>query len=127
MDSAVSEEATRATTAILVKGGAVLLAQRPIGDRLAGHWELPGGKVEAGESPGGCLAPELREECGIEAVVGQQSAESTHRYPHATIRPLALLVDSRSGELVLHAHDDHRWVSLSDVEPFPSLRAEVQP
>jgi len=126
MDSAVSEEATRATAAILVKGGAVLLAQRPIGDRLAGHWELPGGKVEAGKSPEECLARELREECGIEAVAGQQFAESTHRYPHATIHLLAFWVDSWSGELVLHARDDHRWVSLSDVESLRSLRAEVQ-
>jgi 8-oxo-dGTP diphosphatase len=123
MDSAVSEDATRATTAILVKGGAVLLAQRSIGDRLAGHWELPGGKVEAGEER---LARELREECGIEAVAGQQFAESTHRYPHATIHLLAFWVGSWSGELVLHARDDHRWVSLSDVESLRSLRAEVQ-
>ena len=126
MDSAVSEEATRATAAILVKGGAVLLAQRPIGDRLAGHWELPGGKVEAGKSPEERLARELREECGIEAVAGQQFAESTHRYPHATIHLLAFWVDSWSGESVLHARDDHRWVSLSDVESLRSLRAEVQ-
>lgn len=124
----MNSEPLLVTAAVVMKPeGTLLLARRPVGDKLAGRWELPGRKVEAGESPGGCLAPELREECGIEVVVGQHLCESTQRYPHATIRPLALLVNGRSGELVLHAHDDHRWLSLSGVKPFPSLRAEVQP
>jgi hypothetical protein len=40
--------------------------------------------------------------------------------------PLAFLVDGRSGESVVRAHDDQRWVSLSDGEPFPGPRAEVR-
>ena len=35
----------------------LLLARRPIGDTIAGHWELPGGEVEVGESPEGCWLP----------------------------------------------------------------------
>ncbi len=31
--------------------GRVLLAQRPAGKTMAGLWEFPGGKVEAGELP----------------------------------------------------------------------------
>lgn len=44
----------------------VLLAQRPEGKRLAGKWEFPGGKVEAGEGPEAALVRELREELAIE-------------------------------------------------------------
>lgn len=122
----LSETPLLVTAGIMRQGGRILIARRPSEDALAGHWELPGGKVEAGERPEECLARELREECGIKAVVGRQFAESTHRYPHATIHLLAFWVDSWSGELVLHARDDHRWVSLSDVESLRSLRAEVQ-
>lgn len=43
----------------------ILLAQRPEGKRLAGKWEFPGGKVEAGESPEAALVRELHEELGI--------------------------------------------------------------
>jgi 8-oxo-dGTP diphosphatase len=45
--------------------GRVLLAQRPAGKHLAGFWEFPGGKREAGESPQAALVRELREELGI--------------------------------------------------------------
>ena len=44
----------------------VLLARRPEGKPMAGLWEFPGGKVEAGETPEAALMRELREELGIE-------------------------------------------------------------
>ena len=43
----------------------VLIAQRPAGKALAGFWEFPGGKVEAGERPEEALIRELAEELGL--------------------------------------------------------------
>lgn len=51
--------------ALINENDEVLLAQRPEGKRLAGKWEFPGGKVEAGESPEEALVRELHEELGI--------------------------------------------------------------
>jgi 8-oxo-dGTP diphosphatase len=109
----------------MLSGPFVLLCRRPECDHLAGHWELPGGKIEPGETPEDCLARELLEECSIEAEIGELFAENTHRYPHATIRLLAFRVESWSGELRLHAHDEHRWVPLSEVNELPLAPADV--
>lgn len=51
--------------ALINENDEVLLAQRPPRKRLAGKWEFPGGKVEAGESPEAALIRELHEELGI--------------------------------------------------------------
>src|SRR3954463_7903699 len=51
--------------ALVDPDGRVLLAQRPEGKAMAGLWEFPGGKIEAGERPEDALIRELREELGI--------------------------------------------------------------
>lgn len=59
-----------AAAALLNGEGAVLIAKRPKGRPLAGLWEFPGGKVEAGEEPEEALIRELNEELGIEIAKG---------------------------------------------------------
>jgi 8-oxo-dGTP diphosphatase len=54
-----------AACALVDADARVLLAQRPAGRAMAGLWEFPGGKVEAGERPEQTVIRELREELGI--------------------------------------------------------------
>jgi 8-oxo-dGTP diphosphatase len=55
-----------AAVCLVDQGGRILLASRPAGKSMAGLWEFPGGKVEAGESPEFALCRELEEELGIQ-------------------------------------------------------------
>jgi 8-oxo-dGTP diphosphatase len=55
-----------AAVALVDVDGRVLLQQRPEGRSMAGLWEFPGGKVEAGETPEACLIRELKEELAID-------------------------------------------------------------
>jgi len=55
-----------AAVALVDTDGRVLLAQRPAGKSMAGLWEFPGGKVDAGETPEAALIRELAEELGID-------------------------------------------------------------
>ncbi len=61
----VSKIVLVAAVALVDADRRVLIAQRPEGKSMAGLWEFPGGKVEAGESPEACLIRELHEELGI--------------------------------------------------------------
>jgi 8-oxo-dGTP diphosphatase len=54
-----------AACALVDTDGRVLIAERPAGKTMAGLWEFPGGKVEAGERPEDTLIRELKEELGI--------------------------------------------------------------
>ena len=69
------------SAAVIVSAGRVLLTQRKLGTHLAGAWEFPGGKVEAGEDPRDALARELAEEIGVQALVGDIVEVTFHRYP----------------------------------------------
>ncbi len=58
--------------AAIVDGDRVLAAQRAAPPQLAGGWEFPGGKVEAGESDEQALVRECREELDVEIEVGDR-------------------------------------------------------
>jgi mutator protein MutT len=63
----------------------VLIAQRPPGKHLAGAWEFPGGKLEAGETPAEGLGRELREEIGVAIQSPRPLLRLTHRYPYGEV------------------------------------------
>ena len=71
--------------ALVFRDGKLLITQRYADAHLGGLWEFPGGKREPNESFEVCLARELREELGIEVVVGGLVESLTHAYPEKTV------------------------------------------
>lgn len=78
--------------------GQLLLGQRPAGKPYAGWWELPGGKLEPGETPLQALARELDEELAITVTEATPWITHTHVYPHATVRLNFCRVTGWTGE-----------------------------
>lgn len=111
------------SAAVIIDRGRVLLTQRKSGTHLAGAWEFPGGKVEPDEDPRDALVRELREEIGVEAVVGEIVEVTFHRYPNKSV--LLLFYEARlvEGSPAPRALDvaDLRWAALEELrdELFP--------
>ena len=72
--------------AIVERDGTFLVTRRLKGTHLAGLWEFPGGKCEAGETHVECLVRELREELGVAALVGREVLATEHAYAERTVR-----------------------------------------
>ncbi len=81
-------EEIEVVAAAIERDGRILICQRKRGSRHALKWEFPGGKIEPGETPEEALARELREELGIEAVIGEEMADYHVHYPGG--RPIHL-------------------------------------
>ena len=109
--------------AVLVHDGRVFAAKRGPGKSMAGYWEFPGGKVEAGETPEDALARELREELKIDVTVGEFIVTATHEAGTAVIELSTYLCTIIEGVPVLTEHEEFRWLpvsELSDVEWAPA-------
>lgn len=100
----------RVVAGAVVRDGRVLVARRGPTQQLAGLWELPGGKVEPGESDATALARELGEELGIVVDVRELLAESLHDYPRTRVRLVAWHCRLLGGEPVLTEHDALDWL-----------------
>ncbi len=110
----------------IIAGRKVLVAQRVRPPELAGRWELPGGKVAAGESEPEALARELAEELGVEVEVGERLGDDVELNAAMTLR--AYEATLLSGEPQPHDHAALRWVSaaqLQDVDWVPADRGFV--
>ena len=65
--------------------GRVLIAQRPAGKHMAGKWEFPGGKIDAGETELQALTRELEEELGVTVLSAARLLQLTHDYPERRV------------------------------------------
>lgn len=95
---------------LLRADGSVLLGQRPEGKAYAGWWELPGGKLEPGETVLQALARELKEELGIDVTAATTWVTHEHTYPHATVRLHFCRVTGWHGEPRGLESQDVQWV-----------------
>ncbi|HEY9314188.1 NUDIX domain-containing protein [Williamsia sp.] len=95
----------------VVAGGRLLLAQRMYPVDVAGLWELPGGKVEVGETRARALERELAEELGITVCVADQVGEPVPLRPDLTL--VAIAARLIGGEPHPHEHAAVRWVDAA--------------
>jgi 8-oxo-dGTP diphosphatase len=115
-----------AACALVDPDGRVLIAQRPEGKLMAGLWEFPGGKIEAGEQPEQSLIRELQEELGI-TVKPDCLAPLTfasHSYPDFHL--LMPLYVCRRWEGFVEAREKQRlkWVRPNELRNYPMPPAD---
>lgn len=113
--------------ALVDRDGRVLLSQRPEGKQMAGLWEFPGGKIDAGESPEAALVRELKEELGIDT--GESCLApltfASHRYDN--VHMLMPLYVCRVWKGTPHPQEGQRlaWVFPRDFSKFPMPPADI--
>jgi 8-oxo-dGTP diphosphatase len=115
-----------AACALVDADGRVLIAQRPTGKTMAGLWEFPGGKVEAGERPEDSLIRELKEELGIvvrEACLAPLTFAS-HAYPDFYLLMPLFVCRRWEGTAVPKEGQRLAWVKPNRLRDYPMPPAD---
>lgn len=113
------------TAAVIEKDGKVLIAKRKRGGPQENKWEFPGGKLAADENPEDGLQREIREELGIEVIIGDFLASSTFHYPHLSIELIAYRATCLSSDFTLYDHEEIKWVLPSELNQYTFSEADI--
>lgn len=113
--------------ALIDVDGRVLLAQRPEGKSLAGLWEFPGGKVEAGETPEEALIRELQEELGINTWSSCLAPLTFASHSYEKFHLLMPLFACRRWEGTPMSNEGQalKWVKASELKDYPMPPADI--
>ncbi len=108
--------------AAVVRDGRLLTCRRTSPPEAAGRWELPGGKVEDGETPDQALVREVREELGCTIAVERWlDAEAPIGERHVLRAAVCSLLD---GEPAPVEHDAVRWLSAGELDDVDWLEPD---
>ncbi|MEL6509578.1 MAG: 8-oxo-dGTP diphosphatase MutT [Pseudomonadota bacterium] len=113
--------------ALVDTDGRVLLAQRPEGKSMAGLWEFPGGKVEAGETPEHALIRELEEEIGINTWESCLAPLTFASHSYDNFHLLMPLFACRKWEGTPQPKENQslKWVKPQDLRTYPMPEADI--
>lgn len=111
--------------AVIVRDGHVMAAQRGGSGSLAGLWEFPGGKIEAGESARAALEREIAEELDCVVEVSDEITTTVHAYDFAEVTLTTFYCALVDGEPTLTEHTAVRWLLPQELDSLEWAPADV--
>lgn len=113
--------------ALIDPDGRVLISKRPAGKKLAGLWEFPGGKIEAGERPEIALIRELKEELGIDVTESCLAPLTFASHAYEDFHLLMPLYVCRRWKNQVHAREGQeiKWVRAKALRDHPMPPADI--
>ena len=91
-----------------------------------GKWELPGGKLEAGETSQQALIREIQEELDVKIEVGELIDTIEYDYPTFHLSMDCFLCVVVDGEIILKEAEAAKWLDKDELYSVDWLPADIE-
>ena len=105
----------KAVRCYLIKDNKVVVTKYKEGNKKAGYYEIPGGKIEAGETPEQTAIREMKEETGITIENLKYKGNMTVEYPNRIFDLDAFLSVEYKGEPQEFEENTSEWIEINEL------------
>ncbi|MGJ1237771.1 (deoxy)nucleoside triphosphate pyrophosphohydrolase [Sphingobacterium multivorum] len=113
------------TSAIIEHANKILICQRSGSMKLPLKWELPGGKIEIGESKEECLRREIKEELDIDISIHSALTMVEHHYADFSLQLYPFVCCLQSGNVKALEHAQAIWVDAAQLRNYDWAEANI--
>ena len=110
-----------ATTAIIYHGGKILIGRR----RRDGRWELPGGKIDPGETPEACIVREINEELDLDVRIERFLGIVEGMYRGILMKVWAYVTVCDNPAAAVKVHEQIRWIDPAEAAAFDIVEEDA--
>ena len=114
----------KVVAAIIQKENKILATKRGYGEFI-NMWEVPGGKIESGETKEQALVREIKEELNIEISVDKFAIDIEYQYPNFYLFMSCFMCSIKEGSIELLEHNDGKWITKEELNTLNWLPADI--
>ena len=114
----------KVVAAIIKNEDKILATKRGYGEFI-NMWELPGGKIEPGETKKQALVREIKEELNIEISVDNFALDIEYQYPNFYLFMSCFMCSIKEGSIELLEHNDGKWITKEELNTLNWLPADI--
>ena len=114
----------KVVAAIIKNEDKILATKRGYGEFI-NMWEVPGGKIEPGETKKQALVREIKEELNIEISVDNFALDIEYQYPNFYLFMSCFMCSIKEGSIELLEHNDGKWITKEELNTLNWLPADI--
>ena len=121
----MEKKVRKAVKCFLIRNNKVVVTKYKAGNRKEGYYDIPGGKIEEGETPEDTVKREFKEETGMMVKELKHKGVIITEYPDRIFTFETFITDSSEGEPQEFEENTSEWIEIEELLKKEKLLSNI--